>query len=117
MKYELYNICCYNEMVGNLDLMNIEIIGDENVNGDGLKNVNFTSEKSMELMKNADDGNKGIASGTKSSKYDFEFDRVFEPGTSQEVVYEEISQLVRSSMDGYNVCVFAYGQTGSGNFF
>ena len=68
----------------------------------------------MELSKNAEDGNKSIASGTKSPKYDFEFDRVFEPGTSQEVVYEEISQLVRSSMDGYNVCVFAYGQTGSG---
>jgi len=93
------------------------LLGDEKVNGDDPKHVNFTSEKSMELSKNAEDGNKSIASGTKSTKYDFEFDRVFEPGTSQEVVYEEISQLVRSSMDGYNVCVFAYGQTGSGKTY
>jgi kinesin family member C1 len=28
-----------------------------------------------------------------------------------------VSQLVRSSLDGYNVTIFAYGQTGSGKTF
>ncbi|GJN38268.1 hypothetical protein PR202_gb27296 [Eleusine coracana subsp. coracana] len=29
-------------------------------------------------------------------------------------VYKETQPLIRSVMDGYNVCIFAYGQTGSG---
>ncbi|CAG9460372.1 unnamed protein product [Pedinophyceae sp. YPF-701] len=44
----------------------------------------------------------------------FAFDQVFGPESTQEGVYAEIAPLVRSVMDGYNVCIFAYGQTGSG---
>jgi len=29
-------------------------------------------------------------------------------------VYMDTQPLIRSVMDGYNVCIFAYGQTGSG---
>jgi Microtubule binding len=29
-------------------------------------------------------------------------------------VFEDTKHLVRSAVDGYNVCIFAYGQTGSG---
>ena len=32
-------------------------------------------------------------------------------------VYGDIQQLVRSVLDGYNVCIFAYGQTGSGKTY
>ena len=42
---------------------------------------------------------------------------MFAPSSSQGKVFEEISQLVQSAIDGYNVCVFAYGQTGSGKTF
>ncbi len=42
----------------------------------------------------------------------FDFDRVFGPEVQQAGVFEDVSQLVTSALDGYNVCIFAYGQTG-----
>ena len=47
-------------------------------------------------------------------RWDFTFDKVFDPNSSQAQVFEEISQLVQSSLDGYQTCIFSYGQTGSG---
>lgn len=47
----------------------------------------------------------------------FAFDRVFSPNSLNADVFGEISQLVQSALDGYNVCIFCYGQTGSGKTF
>ena len=47
----------------------------------------------------------------------FEFDKVFDPASTQEQVFETVSPLITSVMDGVNVTLFAYGQTGSGKTF
>merc|ERR1719464_1755094 len=91
------------------------LIGEEKDNGEeDVKHVKILSEKNLEIFK---EEAKGIASGTKNAKYEFEFDRVFGPAAGQSDVYHEVSQLVQSSIDGYNVCIFAYGQTGSGKTY
>ncbi|XP_066355335.1 kinesin-like protein KIN-14E isoform X2 [Miscanthus floridulus] len=54
---------------------------------------------------------------TETTKKTFKFDRVFTPKDGQGVIYDDVSPLVTSVLDGYNICIFAYGQTGSGNTF
>mmetsp|Transcript_62649 Transcript_62649/g.149484 ORF Transcript_62649/g.149484 Transcript_62649/m.149484 type:complete len:570 (-) Transcript_62649:107-1816(-) len=46
--------------------------------------------------------------------WDFNFDHVFAPRSSQAEVFEELAMLVQSALDGYRVAIFAYGQTGGG---
>jgi len=53
----------------------------------------------------------------KKTSHDFDFERVFRPGSTQESVFADVVGLVQSVMDGFNVCIFAYGQTGSGKTY
>ncbi|XP_067684382.1 uncharacterized protein [Haliotis asinina] len=51
------------------------------------------------------------------SRKTFSFDKVFDPETTQEQIFDETKAIVSSCVDGYNVCLMAYGQTGSGKTF
>lgn len=48
---------------------------------------------------------------------EFNFERVFDDNCTNKDVFDEISQLVQSVMDGKKVCIFCYGQTGSGKTY
>jgi ankyrin repeat protein len=57
------------------------------------------------------EGHGGVAYKT------FSYNASFNADTSQEDVFADAKDLVQSTIDGYNVCIFAYGQTGSGKTF
>ncbi|XLS86506.1 hypothetical protein HN51_036672, partial [Arachis hypogaea] len=53
----------------------------------------------------------------KDSRKLFKFNKVFGQAASQEEVFRDTQPLIRSVLDGYNVCIFAYGQTGAGKTY
>ena len=73
-----------------------------------------TDSKEVEVMGQEEKSSLGNIT---TKKHAFAFDRVFGPTSHNEDIFGEISQLVQSALDGYNVCIFCYGQTGSGKTF
>ncbi|KAK7076576.1 Kinesin-like protein kifc1 [Halocaridina rubra] len=89
-----------------------------NGDSDVIHHINFLDEHTLEVGKG--DINSSTMSGLKgrgNNSFEFSYDRVFNPSATQAEVFEDISQLSQSALDGYNVCIFAYGQTGSGKTY
>ncbi|KAK3875436.1 hypothetical protein Pcinc_019693 [Petrolisthes cinctipes] len=122
LRRKLHNLV--QELKGNIrvfcrvrPLLNEEI--KNNGGSDVIHHISSMDDRTLELCKSTDpngstmSGLKGRGAGT----IEFSYDKVFQPSSTQAEVFEEISQLAQSVLDGYNVCVFAYGQTGSGKTF
>ncbi|PHH63178.1 hypothetical protein CDD81_6229 [Ophiocordyceps australis] len=79
--------------------------------------ITYPDDKTSSEIMVAGPEEKSSLGNISRKNYGFEFDRVFTPTTENDEVFGEISLLVQSALDGYNVCIFCYGQTGSGKTF
>nr|XP_034957648.1 kinesin-like protein KIFC1 isoform X1 [Zootoca vivipara] len=83
----------------------------------GMSHLRFPADDSKSLVLSKVEESHVGRERKEDIVYEFNFDQVFPPSSSQEEVFEEISLLVQSALDGYHVCIFAYGQTGSGKTY
>ncbi|CAI8584303.1 unnamed protein product [Vicia faba] len=73
----------------------------------------------LSAVENIEDGTITVSIPSRNGKgqRSFNFNKVFGPSATQAEVFLDMQPLIRSVLDGYNVCIFAYGQTGSGKTY
>ncbi|KAI5468069.1 P-loop containing nucleoside triphosphate hydrolase protein [Mariannaea sp. PMI_226] len=106
----------YQELKGNIRVMCRVRPALGNTEGEQARMAFPDDKTSSEILVAGPEERSSLGNVTRKN-YPFEFDRVFVPGTQNEDIFGEISQLVQSALDGYNVCIFCYGQTGSGKTY
>lgn len=106
----------YQELKGNIRVMcRVRPVLD-NSEGNSAE-LDYPDEKTSSQIAVKGPEVKSAMGKISTNSYPFEFDRVFAPQVNNEEIFDEISQLVQSALDGYNVCIFCYGQTGSGKTY
>lgn len=54
-----------------------------------------------------------VKQASQESELLYEFDKVFGPSASEVNLFKDLSPMVKSALDGFNVCIFSYGQSSS----
>lgn len=103
----------YQELKGNIRVM-CRVRPPLGAREDDRVDMSFPDDKTSAEIVLAGPEERSSLGVVSRKNYPFEFDRVFMPASRNEEIFGEISQLVQSALDGYNVCIFCYGQTGSG---
>ena len=79
-------------------------------------NIEYRGDNSLIIKGEKKASNVGREGGQQDVEQ-FQFNRIFKQNDTQEEVFEEVSPLIQSSLDGFNINIFAYGQTGSGKTY
>ncbi|KAF8387918.1 hypothetical protein HHK36_026580 [Tetracentron sinense] len=77
----------------------------------------FLSTEKRRIREPISTGSEYIVVSSAGSRKEYSFDKVFSQEASQEAVSAEVEPIIRSALDGHNVCILAYGQTGTGKTF
>ena len=117
----------------------IESIDDTHVDISNAKNTSIKvvcrfrplNEKELEIEKEKESTNEEtqlinfvsnsqlqFTSLSESQTYNFNFDNIFPPNTTQSEIYDSSAkEIISSVLNGYNGTIFAYGQTSSGKTY
>lgn len=76
--------------------------------------LNDDANQELIISKDSQQSSYSLVNSLNNNNYKFQFDKVFSSSLTNADIFEDLSQLIQSSLDGKNVCIFAYGQTGSG---
>lgn len=75
------------------------------------------NQKPVVVIDEMDNGVVHVSNTSGSRKTSAGADKVIPTDFSQEQIFKEVSPIITSCIDGYNVCIFAYGHTGSGKTY
>lgn len=81
--------------------------------------LSFESDnlKPVVMIDEMDNGIVHVSNSSGTRKTSAGADKVIPTNFSQEQIFKEVSPIITSCIDGYNVCIFAYGHTGSGKTY